>query len=156
MRTILKCRLSETAAGHIIGTEPGENSTGDRRALDNDAFCHDSNACYKEISMNIEFNQDGLCLKPKQVVKVRGGLGHSIVCDSGSVWLTQHGDPRDIILRAGDSFTFDRNGPALVQAFEQGAISIAQAEPQTRATGLAAFLRSALSSAGLPRGAVAV
>lgn len=106
--------------------------------------------------MNIELNQNGLCLKRNQLVTVRGGSGHSIVCDSGTVWVTQDGDPRDIILHAGESFTIDRNGPALVQAFEQGAISIAQAEPRTRATGLAAFLRSAPPSAVLPRGAVAV
>jgi hypothetical protein len=76
--------------------------------------------------MNIELNQDGLCLKPNQVVTVRGGLGHSIVCHSGVVWVTQDGDPR--------------------------AISIAQPEPQTRAARLPALLKSALSGAGLARG----
>jgi hypothetical protein len=106
--------------------------------------------------MNIELNQNGLCLKPNQLVKVRGGRGHSIVCHSGSVWVTQDGDPRDIILSAGDSFTLDREGPALVQAFEPGAISIAQARPQTRATRLAALLKSALSGAGLARGALGI
>ena len=68
--------------------------------------------------MNIELNQDGLCLKTKQVVKVRGGRGRSIVCDSGSVWVTQVGDPRDVILRAGESFRLDREGLAVVQALE--------------------------------------
>ncbi len=106
--------------------------------------------------MNIELNQDGLCLKTNQVVKVRGGLGHSIVCEHGTVWVTQDGDPRDVILRAGESFTLDRDGPALVQAFEPGAISIAQAEPQTRATRLATLLKSALSGAGFARGAVGI
>ena len=91
--------------------------------------------------MNIEFNQNGLCLQANQVVKVRGGLGHSIVCERGSVWVTQDGDPRDVILHAGESFTLDRDGPALVQAFEPGAISVAPAGPQTRATGLAALLK---------------
>ena len=104
--------------------------------------------------MNIELNQNGLCLKTNQVVKVRGGLGHSIVCHSGTVWVTQDGDPRDVILRAGDAFTFDREGPALVQAFEPGAISIAQAQPPTRANRLAALLKSVLPGAGLARGAL--
>ena len=106
--------------------------------------------------MNLELNQNGICLKPQQLVKVRGGRGHAIVCHSGSVWVTQDGDPRDIILRAGDAFTLDRDGPALVQAFEPGAISIAQTEAQTRAARVAAFLKSALSGAGLPRGAAVV
>jgi hypothetical protein len=106
--------------------------------------------------MNIELNQNGLCLKPNQLVKVRGGRGHSIVCHSGSVWVTQDGDPRDIVLRAGDSFTLDREGPALVQAFEAGAISVAQAQAQTRATRLAVFLKPARSDGGLPRGALGI
>ena len=106
--------------------------------------------------MNIELNQDGLCLKTKQVVKVRGGLGHSIVCERGTVWVTQYGDPRDVVLRAGESLTLDRKGVALVQAFEPGAIRIARAEAQTRTAGLAAFLKSVLSGAGPARGAVGV
>jgi hypothetical protein len=104
--------------------------------------------------MDIELNQDGLCLQRNQVVKVHGGRGHAIVCHSGSVWVTQDGDPRDVILRAGDAFTLDRKGPVLVQAFAPGAISITPAAAQTRASRLAAFLKSALSGAGLPRGAV--
>jgi len=106
--------------------------------------------------MNIELNQDGLCLKRNQLVKVRGGLGHSIVCDSGTVWVTQDGDPRDIILRAGESFTIDRNGPALVQAFEPGAISITRSAVQTRASLPAWLSRRAMAGAGLPRGAVGI
>ncbi len=77
--------------------------------------------------MNLELNQDELCLKPKQLVKVRGGAGHVIVCHSGSLWLTQDRDRRDIVLGAGESFTLDRDGLALVQALEQSAISIAPA-----------------------------
>ena len=106
--------------------------------------------------MNIELNQDGLCLKPNQVVKLRGGRGRSIVCDSGTVWVTQDGDPRDVILSAGASFTLDREGPALVQAFGPSAISIAQAGAQSRAAKLAALLKSALSGAGLARAAVGI
>jgi hypothetical protein len=104
--------------------------------------------------MNIKLNQDELCLKRNQVVTVRGGLGHSIVCDSGTVWVTQDGDLRDIILRAGEAFTLDRNGPALVQAFEQGAISITRPVVQTRASVPARWSRRAVAGAGLPRGAL--
>lgn len=104
--------------------------------------------------MNIELNQDGLCLKPKQVVKVRNGKGHSVICHSGSVWVTQDGDSRDVILRAGESFTLDRNGPALVQAFEQGAISIARSALQPR-NGVRSWLPRRVLS-GVAPGAVGV
>jgi len=106
--------------------------------------------------MNIELDQDGICLKTNQVVKVRGGLGHSIACERGTVWVTQDGDPRDVILRAGEAFTLDREGPALVQAFEPGAISIARTEAKSGAAGLAGLLKSALSGARLARGAFGI
>lgn len=104
--------------------------------------------------MNIQLNQNGLCLKRNQVVTVRGGIGHSIICDSGIVWVTQDGDPRDVILSVGGSFRLDRAGLALVQAFGPAAISIVQPEPQTHATKLAGLLKSALSGAGFVRGAL--
>ena len=53
--------------------------------------------------MNLEFNAQGLCLKPKQLLKVRGGIGHAIVCHSGCLWVTQHRDPRDIVMGAGET-----------------------------------------------------
>jgi hypothetical protein len=104
--------------------------------------------------MNIELNQNGLCLKPKQVLTIRGGLGHTVVCHSGTVWVTQDGDVRDIILRAGESFTLERKGPALLQAIEQGAISITRPAGQGRARAPAALPRRAAAGAAFPRGAV--
>lgn len=104
--------------------------------------------------MNLELNQDGVCMKPKQLLKVRGGVGHTIVCHSGSVWVTQERDRRDIVVGAGESFALDRSGLALVQAFEQSAISIARPAPRRRAPAPAALPRNALAGAGLAHGAV--
>jgi hypothetical protein len=98
--------------------------------------------------MNIELNQNSICLKRNQLLKLRGGIGHAIVCDSGGVWLTQDGDQRDIFLKAGESFTLDRDGPALVQAFDPAAITIRQPVAQTSAARLAAFLQTLAAGAG--------
>lgn len=75
--------------------------------------------------MKLELIRDRLCLQRRQLLKVHGGRGHTVVCDSGSVWVTQAGDRRDIVLGAGDTFALERNGLALVQALEQSAISVA-------------------------------
>lgn len=104
--------------------------------------------------MRIELNQNGLCLKRNKPVKVRGGIGHTVVCHSGSIWVTQDGDARDVVLEAGESFTFDRDGPAVLQAFEPGAISIVRADAQTRTTGLPAFLKSLLQGGRPAHGAI--
>jgi hypothetical protein len=106
--------------------------------------------------MKLELNPDGLCLKRNQLVTVRGGIGHGIVCDSGTMWVTQDGDARDIILRAGESFTLDRNGTALVQAFEPGSISITRPAAQSRASVQAELQRRAVAGVGFHRGVVAL
>lgn len=95
--------------------------------------------------MNLELNPEGLCLKPNQLLKVRGGIGHAIVCHSGSLWVTQHRDERDIVLGAGESFALDRKGLALVQALKQSAVSIA---PPARTAAPAALSRPALAGSG--------
>ena len=84
--------------------------------------------------MNLELGQDGLCMKPKQLLKVRKGSRHTIVCQSGSLWVTQYGDRRDILLAAGESFVLDRDGPALVQALQQTTLSIVAPAARTAPT----------------------
>ena len=106
--------------------------------------------------MNLELNQDGVCMKPKQLLKVRGGVGHTIVCHSGSVWVTQERDRSDIVLGAGESFALERNGLALVQAFEQSAISIAPPAARTRAAAPLARTGHALQGAGFVRAAIGI
>jgi hypothetical protein len=34
----------------------------------------------------------------------------------GTVWITQEGDPQDVVLRAGDSWVVERNGLTVVEA----------------------------------------
>ncbi len=43
--------------------------------------------------------------------------GRRVECLSGSIWITQDGDLRDVVLTAGEAFEFDRRGDALLSAF---------------------------------------
>lgn len=42
--------------------------------------------------------------------------GSEIRCLEGMLWITQEGDVRDYILKAGDSFRTDRKGKVVLQA----------------------------------------
>jgi hypothetical protein len=42
----------------------------------------------------------------------------------GSLWITQERDTRDIVLKAGQSFRLDRNGVALVKAWDSTVLAL--------------------------------
>jgi hypothetical protein len=49
--------------------------------------------------------------------------GSTLTVRSGEVWITEQGNPRDIVLRSGQSFTVARRGLALVEAFSDASLS---------------------------------
>lgn len=57
-------------------------------------------------------------LTPGQSLRVRDATGCTIMCCAGTVWITQENDAREILLAAGQRFTFDRAGIALVCAVD--------------------------------------
>ncbi|HTT10948.1 MAG TPA: DUF2917 domain-containing protein [Burkholderiaceae bacterium] len=73
--------------------------------------------------MNIQLQQGRLQLARSRHVQVIDGRGSAMHCLAGSVWVTQDGDPRDIVLAAGESFTLDRDGIAIVYATADAAIA---------------------------------
>ncbi|MFZ1103725.1 MAG: DUF2917 domain-containing protein [Hyphomicrobiaceae bacterium] len=65
---------------------------------------------------------------PAQAVHtLDGAKGLQVTAVSGTVWLTQAMDPRDIILTRGQSFILDRAGRAVVYALKDAAIVIGPA-----------------------------
>ena len=71
-------------------------------------------------------------LKAKQVMKIelpRGRLlklrhpGSKLTVHAGSVWITEQGSLRDVILKPGESFVLDRSRVALLEACSDAALS---------------------------------
>jgi len=57
-------------------------------------------------------------LTPGESLKLRDAVGQTVMCCAGTIWITQENDARDIYLSAGECFTFDRPGTALISAEE--------------------------------------
>lgn len=57
-----------------------------------------------------------LALQPGKSLDIRDGAGTVVSVRSGTVWVTQTDDKRDIFLKAGDTFTVSREGLTLVAA----------------------------------------
>ena len=49
---------------------------------------------------------------------IEDGRGMRVEVAAGKVWLTQHGDLRDVVLGPGECFVIDRAGRTLVQALD--------------------------------------
>ena len=82
--------------------------------------------------MNLQLKQANLQLSRSGHVEVLDGRGSLVHCLFGSVWLTQDGDPRDIVLEAGQSFTLDRDGVALVYATSDAGLALSSSSKDLR------------------------
>lgn len=60
-------------------------------------------------------------LQRRQTFQLRARRGERIECQSGELWITQDGDPRDIVLGPRECFTLDRSGTAVVSALKDAA-----------------------------------
>ena len=85
--------------------------------------------------------------------EVRAFAGHrglEIASHRGRVWITQDGDPRDVVIAAGESHALDRDGPVHVQALDAAWVSmpVVTAPAAVRRPGLWRRLGRAAFSAG--------
>ncbi|HJZ42378.1 MAG TPA: DUF2917 domain-containing protein [Hyphomicrobiaceae bacterium] len=65
-----------------------------------------------------------ILLAPRSMHRIENGKGTEVLCLQGAVWITQEGDPRDIVLSPGQSFVVDRRGVAVVYALKEAAITV--------------------------------
>ena len=57
-------------------------------------------------------------LGARESVSLPNVRGTTLRVTRGSVWITQENDTHDIVLRAGDSWTVDKNGLTILEAQE--------------------------------------
>jgi hypothetical protein len=66
--------------------------------------------------MTRHFIDSSVRLNTGELLDINDGEGFAVECLEGAVWITQSNDPRDIVLKAGQSFVLDKPGLALVCA----------------------------------------
>jgi hypothetical protein len=66
--------------------------------------------------MNTDLNLATTALRRGELLRVVDAKGVLLQCLSGTLWLTQHADPRDVVLEAGDEARIERDGLSIVNA----------------------------------------
>jgi hypothetical protein len=77
---------------------------------------HSSHAKRKETTMRFELQSGALTLAQGQLLKVHDGKGATVCALEGSIWITEEGLPRDIVLDAGGCYRLREPGLAIVHA----------------------------------------
>jgi hypothetical protein len=72
----------------------------------------------QESAMNQDLLHAACSLARGRVRHLRARPGRHIEVLSGSIWITQEGDLRDVVLEKGESFAFAARADALLSAFD--------------------------------------
>ena len=68
-------------------------------------------------------------LPRREILAVAGRKGARIESRRGSVWVTQDGDLRDVVLAAGEVHVLEHDGPVLVQALDAALVALRPPPP---------------------------
>ena len=66
--------------------------------------------------MHNDLNLSTITLARGGLWRVSAGRGQQVLCLDGTLWLTQEGDPRDVVLEAGEQALIERDGLSVVSA----------------------------------------
>jgi hypothetical protein len=64
----------------------------------------------RKATMTRHFVDSSVRLNTGELLDIDDGEGFTVECLDGAVWITQSSDPRDIVLKAGESFVLDKPG----------------------------------------------
>ena len=75
--------------------------------------------------MRIELLGGSLHLYKGQTLRVRDGVGSTVCCRAGTLWVTEENRPRDVLLGPGACHLLSQRGMALIQALGEADLAIA-------------------------------
>lgn len=101
-----------------------------------------STAAAELVSRIVAVLRDGLAARPRgqaqatstqhtlperHTLTLPASQGRHIDCLQGCLWITQDGDPRDVVLQAGQRFSGDHGRRTLVHALEPARVRVSRA-----------------------------
>ena len=75
--------------------------------------------------MRIEMSSSPLRLAYGQTLRIVDGVGRTVCCDEGTLWVTEEHQTGDVVLEAGACVRIKHAGLTLVQALKPASLSIA-------------------------------
>lgn len=75
-------------------------------------------------TLELETGHEPIYLKKHQHLRINEACGWTVHAVAGTLWITQDGDMRDIVLEAGDSFILDRDRTALLSPLNEAQVSL--------------------------------
>jgi len=112
--------------------------------------------------MNIDLNDAIVRLNPHNSFQMRDARGACIHVHWGDLWITQEGDRKDHIVKAGESFAISNSGTALLSALNEAGVSVMKKCSESAVATIAnigaivpAATRSAAGTGALEYGAAA-
>ncbi len=76
--------------------------------------------------MNNDLKLPAITLHHAETHRIEAGKGLRVQCLTGTLWLTQEDDPRDIVLEAGEEAFIDRDGTSIVSALSDASFVLSR------------------------------
>lgn len=110
----------------------------------------DSQRAYgRQFSADPAARSDAIHLNKHQHLHLNGACGWAVHAMAGTVWVTQDGNARDIVLEAGESFVLDRDRDTLLSSLNGDEAQVSLERGTCRQTALR-HARKAHPSPALP------
>jgi len=74
--------------------------------------------------MRMEIDRGPIRLARRQLVRIVEGTGRRICLHEGAVWITESGEPSDIVLEPGACYSLKHDGLALVTGLDESMMTV--------------------------------
>ena len=74
--------------------------------------------------MRMEIGSGPIRLGRRQSVRILEGTGRQICLHEGAIWITETGEPGDIVLEPGTCYALKHNGLALVTGLDESVMTV--------------------------------